>query len=39
MIEGEEILLQHATDYYAKLFGPAPEFDVQLDPSIWYNLP
>jgi hypothetical protein len=39
MIEGEENLLQYATDYYAELFGPAPEFNVQLDPCIWHSLP
>jgi hypothetical protein len=31
--------LKRASDYYAELFGPAQEFDIQIDPSIWDNLP
>ena len=34
-IEGQENLLNHATEYYRHLFGPEPENDFKLDPSIW----
>lgn len=34
-IEGDENLLAHATAYYSDLFGPAPDFNIQLDESIW----
>ena len=39
IIEGEENLLEHATEYYAELFGPGQEFDIQIDSNIWGNLP
>lgn len=38
-IEGVDNLLQHATEYYAELFGPNENRDVQLDPDLWVNLP
>lgn len=39
MIEGDENLLKHASDYYSDLFGPPIEYDVQLDPLLWDELP
>jgi hypothetical protein len=33
IIEGNENLLKHATDYYTGLFGPEVEHNVQLDQS------
>lgn len=39
MIEGDENLLKHASDYYyADLFGPTQDFDIQIDPSVWEDL-
>lgn len=38
VIEGNENLLQHATEYYAELFGPPVEYDVHMDPGIWENI-
>lgn len=35
LIEGDDNLLNHASDYYADLFGPPIEYDVQLDPDLW----
>lgn len=32
-------MLKHASDYYADLFGPAQEFNIQIDPNIWESLP
>lgn len=34
-IEGEQQLMEHATDYYRNLFGPEPGNDFRLDPEIW----
>lgn len=34
-IEGDDKLLKHVSEYYAELFGPPMEYEVQLDPSIW----
>jgi hypothetical protein len=34
-IEGDENLLAHATEYYSKLFGPAPEFNIQINETLW----
>jgi hypothetical protein len=39
MIEGDENILKHATDYYTDLFGPPTEYDVQMDPNIWASIP
>lgn len=36
-IEGDDKLLEYATEYYRELFGPKSEYDIQLDPSIWDN--
>lgn len=30
-IEGDDNLLQHATKYYADLFGPTSEHEIQMD--------
>jgi hypothetical protein len=38
-IEGDDNLLKHASEYYADLFGPPIEYEVQLDPSIWDGIP
>jgi hypothetical protein len=35
VIEGEQNLLDHATEYYKELFGPELENDFRLDPKIW----
>jgi hypothetical protein len=35
IIENEEELLAHATKYYSELFGPAPEFNIQINNNIW----
>lgn len=37
--EGVENLLQHATEYYAELFGPPVEYNVSIAPRIWDNIP
>jgi hypothetical protein len=34
-IEGDENLLAHATAYYTDLFGPTPDFNIQINNSIW----
>jgi hypothetical protein len=34
-IEGENNLLNHATEYYKELFGPKPGNNFWLDPNIW----
>jgi len=39
LIEGDEKLLEHASEYYAELFGPPVEFEVQMDPTIWDDVP
>jgi hypothetical protein len=39
MIEGDENILKHATEYYTDLFGPPIEYDVQMDSDIWTNIP
>ena len=36
-IEGDENLLKHASEYYSERFGPVPQYDIHLDPSIWNN--
>ena len=35
MIEGDENLLNHATDYYTTLFGPVEEHNIHMDQSVW----
>ena len=37
IIEGDENLIKHATDYYKMLFGPAPGNAFPLDPNMWEN--
>jgi hypothetical protein len=34
VIEGDDDLLKHATDYYAELFGPPTDYEVQMDLDI-----
>ena len=34
LIEGDENLLKHASEYYSELFGPPMEFDIQMDTNI-----
>ena len=38
MIEGDENLLKHASEYYSDMFGPPIEYNVQLDPTLWEGL-
>lgn len=35
IIEGDDNLLAHATEYYTELFGPAPECNIQINESLW----
>ena len=35
IIEGDENLLNHATGYYADLFGPGEEHNIYIDVSLW----
>ena len=39
VIEGDDKLLEHATEYYSELFGTPIEYEVQMDPSIWEDAP
>ena len=39
VIEGDDKLLEHATEYYSELFGTPTEYEVQMDPSIWEDAP
>ena len=39
LIEGDDNLVNHASDYYADLFGPPIEYDVRLDPDLWEGVP
>jgi hypothetical protein len=36
-IEGDDNLIEHATEYYADLFYPVPQNNIHMDPSIWNN--
>jgi hypothetical protein len=38
VIEGDDNLLQHATNYYTNLFGPEDDHDIQIDPDLWSEL-
>jgi len=38
VIEGDENLLKHATEYYADLFGPAEDHNICIDNSIGKGL-
>jgi hypothetical protein len=37
LIQGDEELLQHATDFYRDLFGPEEDRGVRLDESVWHT--
>jgi hypothetical protein len=39
VIEGDDNLQKHAYEYYADLFGPPIEYEVQIDPSLWEGIP
>jgi mannosylglycoprotein endo-beta-mannosidase len=39
VIEGDNNLLKHATEYYTNLFGPKDDHDVQMDSNIWAEPP
>jgi hypothetical protein len=39
MIEGDDNLLKHASEYYSDLFGSPIEYEVQIDPSLWDGIP
>jgi hypothetical protein len=40
IIEGDENLLKHASEYYANLFAPPPiDYDIQLDSDLWDGIP
>lgn len=38
VIEGDENLLKHATEYYSELFGPADDHNIHIDSSLWDEL-
>lgn len=35
IIEGDDNLLKHASEYYAELFGPEIQYEIHMDPAIW----
>jgi len=35
IIQGDENLLNHATDYYTNLFGPEEDHNIHIDQSLW----
>ena len=37
VVKGTDKLLEHATDFYESLFGPAPGNMFQLDPEVWWD--
>ena len=37
-IKGDENLLQHASEYYANLFGPPIDYYIQLDSDMWEDI-
>jgi hypothetical protein len=39
LIEEDDNLLKHASEYYPELFGPPTNYDVQLDPTLWEVTP
>jgi hypothetical protein len=39
MIEGDENILKHTTEYYTDLFGLPIDYDVQMDSDIWASIP
>jgi hypothetical protein len=38
IIEGDENLLKHATEYYSNLFGPDVEHNIRMDRNVWHEL-
>lgn len=36
-IEGDDNLIQHASEYYSELFGPVPQHNIHMDSSVWNN--
>jgi hypothetical protein len=38
IIEGDDNLLKHASEYYSELFGPREEHDIHMDSSLWNEL-
>jgi hypothetical protein len=38
LIEGNENLLNHATEYYTELFGPETDHDIHIEQSLWDEL-
>lgn len=38
LIEGDESLLKHATEYYTDLFGPTEDHNIHIDKSLWAEL-
>jgi len=38
VIEGDENLLNHATEYYTELFGPVDDHNIHIDSSLWGEL-
>lgn len=38
VIEGDDNLLKHATEYYATLFGPEDDYNIHIDPNLWGEL-
>lgn len=39
IIEGDDNILDHASDYYSDLFGPSAEYEIQIDPNLWDDAP
>lgn len=35
IIKGDDNLLAYATEYYIELFGPAPDYNIQINESLW----
>lgn len=38
VIEGDDNLLKHATEYYTSLFGPEPEHNIRIDQELWNEI-
>ena len=38
IIEGDENLLKHATDYYTNLFGPEVDHNIHIDQTLWNEI-
>lgn len=39
VIDGDDNLLRHASEYYADLFGLPIEYNIQIDSSLWDGIP